>query len=808
MNKPFTINSLLKFWSIAAILATLLVLLAVMYFSNAIAHEQLWLLTTIVIAISAAILFITSAISKTINASLLNISQGIGDLAVEKNGSNLNRKTSSDGCHVLATDFDRLKKEVENLKQALNNNELLLQRREQNFNTIINGLPEAVLTLTSTGDIASANAYASEVFSVEAEALVGENITRFFDAKHKISSIEDIIEQQELSRDFKGVDFNNCSFFMRVSLNAVENGDAQYYLSVISDITALKEAENQLKMTSLELDTILQNAMVGIAFIKNRVLLRVNQKFEEIFAYDNNEIIGQSTRYLCPDNASFEQLGLETYKQLEQGEPYEGLMELSKKNGEVFQCSISCKAISSEKPQDGTIWLFEDVTQQYESDEKLKKLAQLDSLTGLPNRSVFNDRLNHAIHKAVRSDGRLAIFFMDLDHFKHINDSLGHKAGDQLLMEVAKRLQDCVRREDTVARLGGDEFTVILEDILSVQFVAKVAEKVMSSILKPYKLDSTEVTISASIGVSLYPADGRNADGLIRNADAAMYHAKNSGRNNFQFYSAEMNAQAMHRLAMETELRKAIEQEKFELHFQPQVDINTRQLLGAEVLLRWHSDKWGDVPPTEFIPILEDTGLIGVVGEMVIQDGCRAYMKLKDKLRPDFKIAVNLSGRQFHGTPLSVFVKNTLDAEGMSAENLELEITESILMEDTELAIRTLSELTKLGVTLAIDDFGTGYSSLSYLKKFPLNVLKIDKSFVDDVTHDADDAAIIDAVLAMSHHLQLDVVAEGIETEEQLEFLQKHHCQRGQGYYFSKPLSFIDFAILVDRYIEQEKQIS
>ena len=807
MKKPFNINNLLKIWSVTAILVILLVLLAVMYFyqllptmANAITSEQLWILIFVVAAVSATILLIASTISKKINTSLLALSDGADGLSAEK--------ISLDGFNVLENDFDKLKKEVENSNQALTDNKALLQSRENNFNIIINGLPEAVLTLTSTGEIASANTYASEVFSVDAVNLVGENIIRFFDSEHQINDVEDIIEQQKLGRDFKGVDYNGHPFFMRVSLNTVENGDEQYYLSVISDITALKQAENKLTTTSLELDTILQNAMVGIAFIKDRVLLRVNQKFAEIFAYDNDEIIGQSTRYLCPDNESFEQLGLEAYKQLEQGEPYEGLMQLSKKSNELFWCAISCKAISSERPQDGTIWLFEDVTQQHESDEKLKKLAQIDSLTGLPNRSVFNDRLNHAIHKAMRSDGRLAIFFMDLDHFKHINDSLGHKAGDQLLMEVAKRLQDCVRQEDTVARLGGDEFTVILEDILSVQFVAKVAEKVMSSILKPYKLDSTEVTISASVGVSLYPADGRNADSLIRNADAAMYHAKNSGRNNFQFYSSEMNAQAMHRLAMETELRKAIEQESFALNFQPQVDINTRQLLGAEVLLRWHSDKWGDVPPTEFIPILEDTGLIGVVGEMVIKEGCRAYMKLKEKLRSDFKIAINLSGRQFHGTPLSVFVKNTLEAESMSADNLELEITESILMKDTELAIRTLSELTKLGVTLAIDDFGTGYSSLSYLKKFPLNVLKIDKSFVNDVTRDPDDAAIIDAILAMSHHLQLDVVAEGIETKEQLEFLQKHHCQRGQGFYFSKPLNFTDFSILVESYLEPGIQMS
>ncbi|MCL4139863.1 UNVERIFIED_CONTAM: hypothetical protein GTU68_053534 [Idotea baltica] len=407
----------------------------------------------------------------------------------------------------------------------------------------------------------------------------------------------------------------------------------------------------------------------------------------------------------------------------------------------------------------------------------------------------------HAIHKAERSAKRLAIFFLDLDHFKHINDSLGHKAGDQLLCEVARRLKACntEREGDTVARLGGDEFTLILEDVQSVQYVAKIAEKVISAVSRTYKLGSSEVNVSPSIGLSLYPSDGRDVDVLLRNADAAMYHAKNNGRNNFQFYSSEMNAQAAHRLAMETALRRAVEQQDFYLHFQPQVDIITNEIIGAEALLRWHSDTWGDVSPVEFIPILEDTGLIGIVGELVLLKACEAYSALSDKLSADFKIAVNLSGRQFKGVaPLAVYVAKVLEQTGMSAANLELEITETVLMDNTDLAIRTLTDLSALGVTLAVDDFGTGYSSLSYLKRFPLNVLKIDKSFIDDVTQEGDDAAIVDAILAMSKHLQLDVVAEGIETADQLAFLQQRQCSRGQGYFISRPLNIDAFEAFVD----------
>lgn len=355
----------------------------------------------------------------------------------------------------------------------------------------------------------------------------------------------------------------------------------------------------------------------------------------------------------------------------------------------------------------------------------------------------------------------------------------------------------CVREGDTVARLGGDEFTVILEDVRSAKYVAKVADKILAAISQSYFLDTTEVNISPSIGISLYPSDGRDVDMLLRNADAAMYHAKKHGRNNFQFYSAEMNAQADKRLAMETSLRRAVENNEFFLQFQPQIDLETGVISGAEALLRWYSEPWGNVSPVQFIPILEDTGLIAEVGEQVLRQACQAFMTIKETVDTDFLMAVNLSGRQFKGGQLTAYVRQLLEELDMSAKNLELEITESILMSDSDSAITSLRELAEMGITLAVDDFGTGYSSLSYLKQFPLNVLKIDRSFVRDVTEDTDDAAIVDAILAMSKRLELDVVAEGVETSGQLTFLQEHGCQRVQGYYFSKPLMLEDLITFI-----------
>jgi diguanylate cyclase (GGDEF)-like protein/PAS domain S-box-containing protein len=620
---------------------------------------------------------------------------------------------------------------------------------------------------------------------------------RFFAAEQSIDSLADLQRKLQYSQEFEGRDYNNQPFSMWLSLNSISNEKEDLWVCVISDITAWKQAESKLKTISSELDTILENAMVGIALIKDRIVTRVNTKFEEIFKCDRSEIEGHNARKLYPTDEIYQQLGDEGYKVLAQGKNYVTEVRLLRQNGEPFWGMMSGKAIDPNDLRAGTIWLFEDITEQRNKDEKLQKLASLDSLTGLPNRNVFNDRLDHAIHQSHRKAVRLAVFFLDLDRFKHINDSLGHKAGDQLLCEVANRLKQCVREGDTVARLGGDEFTLILEDIRSIEFVAKVAEKVLNVVSKTYDLEGTEVNISPSIGISLYPADGKNSDVLLKNADAAMYHAKESGRNNFQFYSAEMNERAAERLAMQTSLRKAVEKEELYLDFQPQIDLRTGKISGAEALLRWNSPELGQVSPFHFVPILEDTGLISIVGEMVLRKACETYLVLQNELDADFRIAVNLSGRQFSGGQLATKIRGILEETGMATNNLELEITENILMDDTNLAIATLTELSELGISLAIDDFGTGYSSLSYLKQFPLDVLKIDRSFVRDINDDADDAAIVDAILAMSRRLNLEVVAEGVETVDQLTFLQKNDCPRVQGYYFSKPLSFDDFKIFI-----------
>jgi len=754
-----------------------------------------------IMVIFGMILFV-KGLSKRVNSPLLELRSAMDALSEGKFETRLKVMSGKSEFAVLATDFNVFAANTQNLINDLAQAKESLELREQHIRTILKGVPEAILTLSSRGDIESSNPMAEKILKANEEVLKGLNIVNFFADLQNVSTLSDIERHLESSREFVGKNYDNQIFSMWLSLNRISSINGDVWVCVISDITVWKKAEDDLRTKSLELDTILENAMVGIAFLKDRKILRVNHKFEQLFACERSVIEGKSARVLYPSDEIYAQLGDDGYEELSQGENYVSEVRLMRQDGSLFWGLMSGKAIDPSRPQDGSIWLFEDITAQREKDDELRKLASLDPLTGLPNRTVFNDRLEHAVHKAHRNSTKLAVFFLDLDHFKQINDSLGHKAGDILLQDVAKRLKSCVREGDTVARLGGDEFTLILEEIRSVQYVAKIAEKMFDTLSQSYMLDSTEVNITPSIGISLYPIDGRDIDLLVRNADAAMYHAKENGRNNFQFYSAEMNAQAAQRLAMQTSLRRAVEKNEFYLNFQPQIDIQTGKITGAEALLRWNSDKWGNVSPAEFVPILEDIGLIVTIGELVLEKACDAFLSLKEVLEPDFRIAVNLSGRQFKGGQLALFVQKLLYDKNMDPKNLELEITETVLMDDTELAITTLNQLSDMKIALAIDDFGTGYSSLSYLKKFPLNILKIDRSFINDITTDEDDAAIVDAILAMSRRLNLSVVAEGVETEEQLSFLQEHDCQTVQGYIFSKPLALDAFS----DFVKQDKK--
>jgi diguanylate cyclase (GGDEF)-like protein len=426
--------------------------------------------------------------------------------------------------------------------------------------------------------------------------------------------------------------------------------------------------------------------------------------------------------------------------------------------------------------------------------EQLEYQANYDALTGLPNRNLLHDRLRQSVfaQRFVRSIG---VVFLDIDHFKFVNDSLGHNTGDKLLQKVAERLLGAVRDGDTVARLGGDEFILILNDQTGQEVIYRAMQRIISRIAEPIEIDGQELLVTASAGISMYPQDGPDVETLLKNADAAMYRAKDKGRNNFQFYTAEMNRQVNERLRMETALRRALERNEFQLHYQPRIHVDGGALVGCEALLRWQHPEMGLTLPERFIGLAEETGLIVPIGEWVIRSACaQARAWQKNGLAP-ITVSVNLSMRQFRQESLAVAVDDALRASGLDPRRLEMELTESLVMQDTETAIRVLERLREIGVEISVDDFGTGHSSLSYLTRLPISALKIDQSFVQAIrgTGQSDEGIVPQAIISLAHNLKLKVVGEGVETAAQFDFLKRHDCDEVQGYYFGRPMPAADF---------------
>lgn len=447
----------------------------------------------------------------------------------------------------------------------------------------------------------------------------------------------------------------------------------------------------------------------------------------------------------------------------------------------------------------GAVVAFHDVSEFKAMAHKMEHLAQHDYLTGLPNRLLFNDRLSQAIVYAKRHKTELAVLFLDLDNFKHINDSLGHAVGDKLLQSVASRLTAQVRHSDTVSRLGGDEFVVLVHEDTLAEHAMITAEKILHALAQSHHLAGHELHLTASIGIGLFPADGADAEDLLKNADAAMYHAKKKGRNNYQLFNSSMNVRAVERQTTEVELRRAIERNEFLLHYQPKVDLTSGVVTGAEALVRWAHPEKGIVLPKAFISIAEDSGLIVAIGRVVLRLACGQAKAWLDQGMPPISVAVNVSALEFRDRKFVENLRQVLEETGLDPKFLQLELTESVLMRNVESSSAILRQLMQMGVQLAVDDFGTGYSSLSYLSAFPIDVLKIDQSFVQSISANNDNGIIVDAIIGMGTSLRQRVVAEGVETSEQLSFLKSHRCTEGQGYFFSEPLSAEEFARFVQK---------
>jgi diguanylate cyclase (GGDEF)-like protein len=426
-------------------------------------------------------------------------------------------------------------------------------------------------------------------------------------------------------------------------------------------------------------------------------------------------------------------------------------------------------------------------------------LAQHDGLTDLPNRIMLNDRLTQAITLAYRHQQKLALLFLDIDRFKHINDSLGHGVGDRLLQSVAQRLFECVRSSDTVSRQGGDEFVILLTETKLAKDAAVTADKILISLSAPYVIDHHTLHLTASIGIVTYPEDGMDAETLMKNADFAMYQAKDAGRNNYQFFKTEMNVRAVERQSLEDALRHALERDEFLLYYQPKMNLYTNTIMGVEALIRWRHPKRGLVSPAQFIPVAEECGFIVPIGRWVLREACEQARRWQTDGLPSVRVAVNISAVELRAKDFVTSVRGILADTGLDPSLLEIELTETSLMQDSRTIVEVLKELKEIGVQLALDDFGTGYSSLSYVKRFPIDTLKIDQSFVRDLASDADDACIVSAVISMGKSLHMRVVAEGVETQEQLDFLNQHKCPFGQGYIFSPPVIAEEFGQLLAR---------
>ncbi len=545
-----------------------------------------------------------------------------------------------------------------------------------------------------------------------------------------------------------------------------------------------KKKEDHFKLVSYALMSI--NDSVYFTDMGNRILF-VNNAFYKTYGYTNEDIIGKYCDIFLEGIATRDNSDgnlTEVSKGSWCGEIYH-----RNKKGNRFPVYLSRSVIKDEKERElGIVNIVRDITEKKAIEQRLKHMAHFDDLTGLPNRALFYDRLNKLLLRT-KSDSRpFAVLFLDLDRFKIVNDTLGHTIGDSLLKIIARRLLQCVREEDMLARLGGDEFAVILTNINEHQNAATVARRIITCLENPFRIKKNECTIGVSIGITLYPHDGDDADTLIKNADTAMYHAKGSGRNAYKYYDKDMNAANLRQFNMENKLREAIRQEEFLLHYQPQVDMKAENIIGIEAMIRWQPPGSQMISPDKFISISEETGLIIPIGEWVLRTACRQNKAWQGMGLPSLPVSVNVSGRQFKQPNFVEIVIHILEETGLDPHFLEIELTESILMHDEVLALTRLEVLSAKGIKLAIDDFGIGYSSMRYLKRLPIHKLKIDKSFIDDIARNPNDRAISEAIITMAHSLQIKVIAEGVETEDQLKILRLLGCDEIQGYLFFKPM--------------------
>jgi len=619
----------------------------------------------------------------------------------------------------------------------------------------------------------------------------------YFNSKDRENLIKTLAGRAELT-DFELVlkTKDGRPVFVETNIKRVydENKKASLFEGVFRDVSDRKQYEEQL----LLLASVFENSIEGILITDaSGNIKKINPAFTAITGYTEEEVIGKTPRILKSGRHE-ENFYEKFWKELFENGQWVGEMWNKKKSGEIFPEWLSINAIRDEQGEIiNFVSVFHDITEIKESEEQLKFQAYHDSLTGLPNRQLFKDRLEMAIAYAQRHEEKVAVLFIDLDNFKNINDQLGHDIGDSFLIEVSDRLKSCCRSEDTVARLGGDEFMIILPDVVDEAKVVEVAERVLSELKKTFVISGHEIHVSGSIGITKYPRDGKTVDVLVKNADMAMYKAKEKGKAAYHIYDDELHNLRMHTITIETSLRKALELNEIRVYYQPKVDMCTGKISGCEALVRWYRMGFELVNPADFIPIAEETGLIIPIGEFVLRTACNQMKAWHNAGFKDLTIAVNLSAKQFNDRKLLDMISDCLESSGLEPEYLNLEVTENIAMNDTDSTVSILDRISNMGVKLSLDDFGTGYSSLSYLKKFKLDTLKIDRIFINDIPHNEEDTALVDTVISLAENLKMSVVAEGVENMSQYEYLKSKGCHQMQGFLFSRPIQGSEFTRLL-----------
>jgi diguanylate cyclase (GGDEF)-like protein/PAS domain S-box-containing protein len=702
----------------------------------------------------------------------------------------------------------QLNEEITERKQM----EEALSESESRYRALFEGSPDAIfLADPETGIILDANPAACRLLARPYERIIGLHQSEIHPPHKKSYSRETFnqhveeTKEQEGSRPIENTILRPDGSEVPVEILAqlVTIKGKKVLQGVFRDITERKMAEQKLEESIVRFRRLSEAGFEGIVISEQGIFVDANTRMAEMLGCAFSDLIGRKiSDFVAPESMDsvLDHIGSGSEERYE--------LFAKRKDGSIFPVEAQGKSL----PYEGRMLrmtAIRDITERKEAEERIRYLAYYDSLTGLPNRTFYKELVSRALLLAKRHHWTIAILFIDLDYFKRINDTLGHDIGDQLLRTVGDLVKTCIRKsdfitrseedvlEDVVARLGGDEFIVLLNEIAHSQDASRVARRILKELARPFTLAGHEVFVTASIGIALYPLDGNDAENLLKNADVAMYHAKNQGRNNYQFYTKSMNATSLQRLDLENDLRKALDRGEFLLYYQPTVDVQTRTIIGAEALVRWKHPNKGMISPGEFIPLAEETGLIVSIGEWVLRTACSQNRAWQNAGNKPFRVAVNLSGRQFDQEGLIEVISNALRDTGFDPQYLELEITESTIMKNPEKAATTLQKLKGMGICLSIDDFGTGYSSLGNLRKFPIDTLKIDRSFVMNITTDSDDAAITTAIIAMAHSLKLGVIAEGVESEDQQSFLRERACDAVQGYLFSRPVPAEEFIKLV-----------